>query len=248
MEERLQKILSKAGVASRREAEKLIIKGKVKVNGVIAKLGDKASFSDEILVNNKPIESEEEKVYFILNKPPKTVSTLKDNFNRQKVTDLIDTPYKIFPVGRLDYDTTGALILTNDGELANKLAHPKYQILRVYRARLNEKLTAKELKSLNGIVKVNNTKSVQDVIPVGEDSPKSYFVVLSLGTYHHVKKLFETVNKMVINLKRLEYAGITVEKLPLGHYRPLKLKEIKDLKNLVRLQEEKLLKNQTKKD
>ncbi|WP_322876339.1 pseudouridine synthase [Mycoplasmopsis felis] len=237
--ERLQKILSQAGVCSRREAENLIKENKVKVNGMIAKLGDKASFQDEILVNNIPIK-EEEKVYYVLNKPKKTISTLKDNFNRTSVVDLMDVPYKIFPVGRLDYDTTGVLIMTNDGELTNKLLHPKYQIPRVYRARLNEKLNKIELKKLNGIVKVNGVKSVQNVLPINEESPKSYFVILTQGTYHHVKELFKTVNKIVISLKRIEYAGITVDKMPLGTYRKLTIKEVKDLKNLVRIQEERL--------
>lgn len=237
--ERLQKILSQAGVCSRREAENLIKENKVKVNGMIAKLGDKASFQDEILVNNIPIK-EEEKVYYVLNKPKKTISTLKDNFNRTSVVDLMDIPYKIFPVGRLDYDTTGVLIMTNDGELTNKLLHPKYQIPRVYRARLNEQLNKIELKKLNGIVKVNGVKSVQNVLPINEESPKSYFVILTQGTYHHVKELFKTVNKIVISLKRIEYAGITVDKTPLGTYRKLTIKEVKDLKNLVRIQEERL--------
>ncbi|WP_036430490.1 pseudouridine synthase [Mycoplasmopsis felis] len=237
--ERLQKILSQAGVCSRREAENLIKENKVKVNGMIAKLGDKASFQDEILVNNIPIK-EEEKVYYVLNKPKKTISTLKDNFNRTSVVDLMDVPYKIFPVGRLDYDTTGVLIMTNDGELTNKLLHPKYQIPRVYRARLNEQLNKIELKKLNGIVKVNGVKSVQNVLPINEESPKSYFVILTQGTYHHVKELFKTVNKIVISLKRIEYAGITVDKMPLGTYRKLTIKEVKDLKNLVRIQEERL--------
>ncbi|BBU47754.1 pseudouridine synthase [Mycoplasmopsis felis] len=237
--ERLQKILSQAGVCSRREAENLIKENKVKVNGMIAKLGDKASFQDEILANNIPIK-EEEKVYYVLNKPKKTISTLKDNFNRTSVVDLMDVPYKIFPVGRLDYDTTGVLIMTNDGELTNKLLHPKYQIPRVYRARLNEQLNKIELKKLNGIVKVNGVKSVQNVLPINEQSPKSYFVILTQGTYHHVKELFKTVNKIVISLKRIEYAGITVDKMPLGTYRKLTIKEVKDLKNLVRIQEERL--------
>ncbi|TDV23044.1 23S rRNA pseudouridine2605 synthase [Mycoplasmopsis mustelae] len=237
---RLQKLLSQAGVASRREAEKLINDGHVKINGKIAKIGDKATFSDYILVKNKPIQ-QEEKVYYVLNKPTKTVSTFKDNFDRTTVVDLLDVPYRVFPVGRLDYDTTGVLIMTNDGDLTNKLLHPKYKIPRVYRARLNEKLKFKELKTLNSIVKVNGVKSVQQVIPIGEDSPKSYFVILTQGTYHHVKELFLTVNKTVINLKRVEYAGITVEKMRLGEYRKLTLKEVKMLKDLVKNQEKVLL-------
>ncbi|UUM19512.1 MULTISPECIES: pseudouridine synthase [unclassified Mycoplasma] len=232
--ERVQKLLSQAGVASRREAENLIKSHRVTINGKIAHLGDKASFKDQILVDNKPIFAQE-KVYFVLNKPPKTICTLKDNFNRTLVTDLIDTEHKIFPVGRLDYDTTGVLLLTNDGDLANKLMHPSYEIIRVYRARLNEPLSKGEFKKVNGPLMINNTESFQQVIQV---APKSYFVVLKVGTYHHVKKIFESVNKLVINLKRVEYAGITAEKLPLGHYRKLTFKEVKDLKNLVRLKEE----------
>ncbi|WP_027120982.1 pseudouridine synthase [Mycoplasma leonicaptivi] len=236
---RLQKILSMSGIASRREAETIILQKRVKINGKTAQLGDKATFNDEILVDNKPIQ-QENKVYFVLNKPAKTICTLKDNFNRTKVTDLIETPYKIFPVGRLDYDTTGVLILTNDGELSNKLTHPKYEIIRVYRARLDQKLTKSELKILNEPVKVNKVISKQTVLPVGENSPKSYFVILTQGTYHHVKELFKAVQKTVINLKRVEYAGITVEKMQLGEYRRLTNKELKDLKNYVRIQEEKL--------
>ncbi|AKA50224.1 pseudouridine synthase [Mycoplasmopsis gallinacea] len=235
-QERLQKILSQAGIASRRESEELIKKGRVIVNGKVAKLGDKASFKDEILVNGKPIQ-EEEKVYFLLNKPPKTVCTLKDNFNRTIVTDLIDTPYKIFPVGRLDYDTTGVLLLTNDGEMANKLIHPKYQIPRVYRARLNSPLTHKELKYLNTPVQINGKESKQDVLVADN---KSYFVILTVGTYHHVKELFKLVDRTVLNLKRIEFAGLTIEGLPVGAYRRLKLKELKFIRTLLEKKDEEL--------
>ncbi|UUD36613.1 rRNA pseudouridine synthase [Mycoplasmopsis citelli] len=232
--QRIQKLLSQAGIASRREAESFIKAGRVTINGKVAQLGDKATFKDEILVDKKPIAPEEH-VYFVLNKPPKTVCTLKDNFNRTIVTDLIDTPYKIFPVGRLDYDTTGVLLLTNDGDLSNKLTHPSFEILRVYRARLNEPLSKEEFKRLNRPLMINKTLSKQQII---QADTKSYFVILHVGTYHHVKKIFESVNKLVINLKRVEYAGITVEKLPVGHYRKLTLKEIKNLKNLVRIKGE----------
>ncbi|QGZ97885.1 pseudouridine synthase [Mycoplasma sp. NEAQ87857] len=228
--ERIQKLLSKAGIASRREAENLIKAKRVKINNQIAQIGDKATFKDNILVDNKPIQ-EENKVYFVLNKPPKTICSLKDNFNRKIVTDLIDTPYKIFPVGRLDYDTTGVLILTNDGDLANKLMHPKYKIVRVYRARLNSPLTKMELAKLNKPVMINKAFSNQDVIPV-EGTSKTYFVILTVGTYHHVKKLFKTVNKEVINLKRIEFGGVTVKGIPVGEYRKLNFKEIKILKQL----------------
>ncbi|MFV8473450.1 pseudouridine synthase [Mycoplasma sp. 4F] len=230
-EERIQKLLSQAGIASRREAESMILAGRVKLNGRLAKLGDKATFADTILVDNQPIQGQEEKVYFVLNKPPKTVCTLKDNFNRTIVTDLIDTPYRIFPVGRLDYDTTGVLILTNDGELASKLTHPSYGVIRVYRARLNEPLDKRQMAKLNKSVMINGTWSKQDVI---QADVKSYFVVLTQGTYHHVKELFKTVDRQVINLKRVEYGGITCKNIPVGMYRPLTIKEVKTLYSLVK--------------
>ncbi|MFV8482891.1 pseudouridine synthase [Mycoplasma sp. 1932B] len=230
-EERIQKLLSQAGIASRREAESMILAGRVKLNRRLAKLGDKATFADTILVDNQPIQGQEEKVYFVLNKPPKTVCTLKDNFNRTIVTDLIDTPYRIFPVGRLDYDTTGVLILTNDGELASKLTHPSYGVIRVYRARLNEPLDKRQMAKLNKPVMINGIWSKQDVI---QADVKSYFVVLTQGTYHHVKELFKTVDRQVINLKRVEYGGITCKNIPVGMYRPLTIKEVKTLYSLVK--------------
>lgn len=228
MKHRLQKILSEAGIASRRNSEQLIKDGRVKLNGKIATLGDKATFGDDILVDDKPIKREE-KVYFVLNKPPKTVCTLKDNFDRTIVTSLINTDAKIFPVGRLDYDTTGVLLLTNDGDLCNKLIHPRYQILRKYRARLDEPLTNEQLKLLNKPVLIKNKPSYQKVEQL---DTKTYLVSLSVGTYHHVKELFETVSRKVINLKRVEFAGITCEKIPVGEYRKLNFKEVKMLKAL----------------
>ncbi|SJZ40905.1 pseudouridine synthase [Mycoplasmopsis verecunda] len=229
--ERLQKLLSQSGVASRREAEEMIQAGRITVNGQVAVIGQKATFKDDILVDGVPLSGREEKVYFVLNKPPKTVCTLKDNFNRTIVTDLIDTPYRIFPVGRLDYDTTGVLILTNDGELASKLLHPSYQVVRVYRARLNEPLDKKQLAKLNKPVMINGKWSKQDVI---QADVKSYFVVLTQGTYHHVKELFKTVDREVINLKRVEYGGITCKNIPVGMYRPLTIKEVKTLYAMVK--------------
>ncbi|QDF64869.1 pseudouridine synthase [Mycoplasma nasistruthionis] len=230
--ERLQKLLSQAGIASRREAEKMILSNRVRVNGEIAVLGQRASFTDDIEVDGIPIE-QERKVYYVLNKPKHTLTTMKDPRNRDNVMNWIDVPYRVFPVGRLDYDTTGVLIFTNDGELANKLMHPSYGVKRVYRARLNEPLEKKELKILNGPVELEEGLISNQMVITADT--KSYFVVLSQGTYHHVKRLFEFVNKKVINLKRVEYAGVTVEKLPEGKFRSLTIKEIKNLHEWVRI-------------
>lgn len=204
--ERLQKILSQAGIASRRKAEELILAKKVKVNGEVAKLGDKASFNDDITVNGIPLDKEE-KVYIMLNKPDKTVTTIKDPQGRQTVVDLISVPSKIFPVGRLDYDTTGTLLLTNDGELSHRLTHPSFKVLRVYRARLNDPLPEDSLSFLNSDrVKIDGISTKQKVTKADN---KTYVVTLHVGSYHHIKRLFELVDREVIKLTRIEFAGLT---------------------------------------
>ncbi|BAW18258.1 pseudouridine synthase [Mycoplasmopsis bovigenitalium] len=238
--ERIQKLIAQSGKYSRREAEKLIENGKVKVNGKIAQLGDKATINDAIYINNKKIDLANNKlVYYVLNKPKKTITSLKDQFNRQTVVDLVPNDYRVVPVGRLDYNTTGTLILTNDLEIVNKLTHPKYEIPRTYRARIDEPLTLKQFNQLNSGIIVNGKISNQIVDQIEN---KSYLVTLNVGSYHHVKKLFEALGRKVINLKRVSYANINVEKMPEGTYRDLTFKELKDLKNIIRLQEEKLSK------
>ena len=230
--DRIQKLISQAGVASRRKAEELIKAGQVSVNGKIATLGDKATFADAILVNGKALQREE-LIYYMINKPNKTISTLNDPQGRRIITDLINDDRHIFPVGRLDYDTTGTLLLTNDGDLSNKLTHPSNGIMRVYRARISETLSADDLKFLNSDqVILENRQSNQTVEQV--DS-RTYVISLAVGTYHHVKRLFEMVNNEVISLTRIEFAGLThVGKLSRGEYRKLNPKEIKWLKDLVK--------------
>lgn len=232
MEEiRVQKLISQAGVASRREGEELIKKGKVIVNGKIAILGQRAFATDEIYVNGVALPRAQELKYYIINKPKKTICTLKDNFNRTIITDLIDEKDYIYPIGRLDYNTTGVLVLTNDGELANKLAHPSFEVVRRYRARLDYKLEKNELVFLNGDNVFVNGKLSKQIIELIES--KTYLVTLKEGSYHHIKKIFELVEREVIDLKRIEFAGLTVEKLMLGEYRKLKSTEIRGLKKLV---------------
>ena len=234
MKERVQKIIAQSGLCSRRRAEIFIKQGKVTINNQKASLGDKASFQDEVKVNNVPINSKEEKVYYLINKPPKTICTLKDPENRTLVTDLIKESRRIFPIGRLDYNTTGTLLLTNDGELSERLTHPKYEIVRIYRARLNEPLSLKELLFLNSNkVLIKNRQSIQKVVQV---ATKSYSIELKVGSYHHVKELFELVNKKVISLTRIAFGQIShVGSLSLGKFRKLKKQEIVHLKEITGL-------------
>ena len=228
---RVQKLISQAGVASRREAEELIKKGRVTINGEIAILGQRATMSDEIIVNGKALPQAQEHKYYIINKPKRTICTLKDNFNRTIITDLIDEKDYIYPIGRLDYNTTGVLLLTNDGELANRLAHPSFEVVRRYRARLDYKLEKPELSFLNGNNVIINGKVSKQIVELIES--KTYLVTLREGSYHHIKKIFELAEREVIDLKRIEFAGLTVEKLMVGEYRKLKSTEVKMLKKLV---------------
>lgn len=228
--ERIQKLISISGVASRRAAESLINEGKVLINGKVATLGDKGSFSDDITVDGISIQKQE-KVYYLLNKPTGTICTLKDPMNRTIVTSLINDNRYIFPVGRLDYNTTGTLLITNDGELSQKLTHPSFEIKRVYRARLSEPLTREQLNFLNSDkVMIDGKHSKQEVTQV---DTRSFVVVLTSGMNHHVKKLFQLVNRSVVQLTRIEFAGLThVGSLEKGQYRKLKPKEIKWLMEL----------------
>ncbi|WP_406616986.1 pseudouridine synthase [Mycoplasmopsis adleri] len=238
---RLQKLISMVGFCSRRRAEELISQGRVLLNKNVAKLGDKADQNDEIKIDGKLINlTKPNFLYYLLNKPKQTISTVKDPLKRTTVVDLIDTNEKIVPVGRLDYNTTGVLLLTNDNELVNKLTHPKYEIERTYRVRIDEPLTLKEFKEINKPVLVNGKYSNQIVDQV---DTKSYLVTLHVGSYHHVKELFKVFNRKVLGLKRISYANLTVEKLPEGAYRELTLKELKDLKTIIAKNEAKIKQN-----
>ncbi|MCP4337237.1 MAG: rRNA pseudouridine synthase [Mycoplasma sp.] len=228
-QERIQKLISQAGLMSRRKAEELIKQGKVKVNGSIAELGQKATFKDNIIVNGTPIFKQEH-VYYVLNKPAKTITALSDDRGRQTVKDIMNIDKYVFPIGRLDFNTTGVLLLTNDGELANKLMHPSNEVIRTYRARLDSPLTLDDLKFLNSKdVKLDEEQSIQIVQHIEK---KTYLVSLKQGKYHHVKRLFELVDRNVQGLHRIEFAGINVSKIPKGSFRKLKIKEVKHLKQL----------------
>ncbi len=236
--ERLQKVIAESGYTSRRKAEELIKDGKVKVNGIIIKeLGTKVSSSDEIIVNDQ-ILTIEEKVYYLLNKPREVVTTTSDEYNRKTVIDLIDTDKRIYPVGRLDYDTTGLLILTNDGELANRLMHPSNEIDKVYIAKIEGILTPKEMMELkNGVVidGVKTSKSRVKVRKVDKSNNTSIVeITIHEGKNHQVKRMFEAVGKEVIKLKRERIAFLDLTGLNSGEYRKLNHKEVSKLYELTK--------------
>ena len=236
--ERLPKILALSGYASRRKAEDLIKAGKVMVNGkVVRELGTKANFSDDILIDGKKIEREE-KEYYIFNKPRGVITSTSDDKGRKVVTDYFETNKRLYPVGRLDYDTTGLLILTNDGELANLIMHPRNEIEKQYIAKLEGIIKGEEINKLkNGIV-LDGTKCIPKRVKLREFDKKTntYIVeiVICEGKNHEVKRLFESVSFNVLKLKRERIGFLTLGKLKSGEYRKLNPKEFKQLYGLVK--------------
>ena len=236
--ERLQKYLSTCGVASRRKSEELILKGKVKVNGVVVHdLGFKVDNKDEVFVDDVQV-FKKEKEYYLLYKPEKVICSVSDEKGRTTVIDLIDTKEKIFPVGRLDYDTSGLLILTNDGELTNKLTHPSHNIEKTYYAKIDGIITKDELLKLeHGIILdgVKTKKAHAKVKKIDKRNNKSYVeLTISEGRNHQVKNMFAGVGHKVLKLKRTNYACLNLSNLSVGEYRNLTIKEVKQLYNMIK--------------
>ena len=228
--ERLQKVIASSGIASRRKAEELIKDGKVKVNGkVVKELGTKVDSKDTIEVNNKIIEKEI-KEYYLLNKPRGVITSTSDEKGRKTVIDLIDTTARIYPVGRLDYDTTGALLLTNDGEFANILTHPKNNIDKVYLAKLNGIIKGEQINKLKDGVILDNVLVKPSRVKLKKVNPESNTCMVEItiheGKNHEVKRLFESVGFLVDKLTRERIGIFNLEGLKSGEYRKLTPKEI----------------------
>ena len=236
--ERLQKVIANSGICSRRKAEELIVAGKVIVNGNIVKeLGVKVDSKDEIVVDGKLLEKEE-KVYFLLNKPRGVVTTTSDDKGRKTVVDLIKTDARIYPIGRLDYDTTGVLLLTNDGEFANLLMHPKNEVDKIYLAKVKGIATGKEVKALeNGVIIDDNIKvssSRVKIKKINREKEESFLeITIHEGKNHQVKKMLQQVGLDVIKLNREQFSFLTVGNLKSGEYRKLTTKEVHQLYNEV---------------
>ena len=231
--ERLQKIIANRGYTSRRKAEELILNGDVFVDGkVIKELGTKVSEDADIVINNTHLKAEE-KEYYLLNKPRGVISAVSDDKGRKVITDLIETTSRIFPVGRLDYDTIGLIILTNDGELANILMRPKDQVEKVYLAKIEGNLSMDELFKLKGGVDIDGVKCTPLKVKIKKSDKvkNSDLVEVSVeeGRNHIIKRLFETVNHEVLKLTRLKYGFLEIGNLKSGDYRFLTNKEVHKL-------------------
>jgi len=236
--ERLQKVIANAGITSRRKAEELILKGKVMVNGeVVKKLGTKVLPTDEIVVDGVMIEAES-KEYYLFNKPRGVITSTKDDKNRKTVMDFFDNDKRLYPVGRLDYDTTGALIITNDGDFANRMMHPSYKIDRSYIAKVEGLIDGKSINKIKSGVKIDNTIIYPSRVKLKKkDLAKKTSVVeitVHEGKNHEIKKIFEAVGFPVIKLKRESFGNLNVKNLKSGEYRKITSKELKQLYKLTK--------------
>ena len=237
--ERLQKVIANLGYTSRRKAEELIQAGKVKVNGEIVKeLGTKVKTSDTIEVENTILDNCKNYEYYLLNKPREVISSVSDEHGRKTVVDLIQTKERIYPVGRLDYDTTGIILLTNDGCLANKLMHPSSNIEKKYIAKVNGLVSGYDIKRLRDGVVIDGKKTSKAKVNLKKYDKKTDKSLVELiiheGRNHQVKKMFEAINHDVLKLKREKYANLDLTGLKPGEYRKLTNKEVAILYSLVK--------------
>ncbi|MHC5250313.1 pseudouridine synthase [Enterococcus sp. LJL90] len=237
--ERLQKVIAHAGIASRRKAEEYILQGRVKVNGkLVTELGVQVAKGDQVEVDGVPI-TQEDYVYYLLNKPRGYISSVTDDKERKVVTDLIpDETRRIYPVGRLDYDTTGLLLLTNDGELANLLTHPKHEVDKVYVAKVKGIATKPDLMPLTRGVRIEGKKTAParfDIISTDHKTGTSIVqLTIHEGRNHQVKNMLQAVGFPIQKLKREQYGPLTLKGVQTGQFRELSHKEVNQLKEQVK--------------
>lgn len=237
---RLQKYMAEAGVASRRKSEELILQGRVEVNGnVVTVPGTKIDGTEIIKVDGKLIKPEENKVYILLNKPVGYISTAKDQFDRKTVIDLVsNVKERIYPVGRLDYDTSGIILLTNDGELANRMTHPKHELPKVYRAIIKGALSQNEISMLQSGIIIEDYKTAPATVKVinAADNSSTVYITIHEGRNRQVRKMFEAIGHIVLRLKRIAIGPISIEGLEEGKWRNLDQKELTALRKMTGMQ------------
>lgn len=236
-QERLQKVIAQSGVTSRRKAEKLITDGLVKVNGrLVTELGTKVSSADKVEVDGVLLEKEAP-VYYLLYKPRGVISSIKDDKGRKVVSDfLMEVPERVFPIGRLDFDSSGIILLTNDGAFANQLMHPKYEVDKVYVAKINGLPDHRKLQQLKKGVKSENEllKAVRYRVLSTDRKNKTMIIELTLreGKNRHIRRMMKELGYPVLKLKREKYGILTLKGLQPGEYRSLTPKEVKQMRNI----------------
>ena len=234
--ERLQKVIAASGICSRRKAEQYIIDGRVKVDGtVITELGYQVKKSAIIEVDNNMIVRED-KVYYMMNKPKKILSSVGDDRGRSTVVDLMDVMQRVFPIGRLDYDSSGLLLLTNDGEFANLLMHPRYHIEKQYHVVIKGVLSGDAKMKLEKGIELDGSLTQKTKIKVHSRDIQKNMTTFSMtiheGRNRQIRRMLEIVGYEVVRLHRKQVGNLTLGSLETGEYRLLKPQEVKDLRNL----------------
>ena len=235
--ERLQKVIAHAGLASRRKAEELIKEGRVKVNGqVVRELGIKVGPSDKVEVNEVPLQKEVP-VYFVFYKPRGVISAVSDDKKRKVVTDYFPgIKERIYPIGRLDYDTSGLLLLTNDGEFANALMHPKHEVDKVYVAKVKDIPLRESLKKLEKGIMLEDGKTAPAKIKVLSADKRKQTAIIEItiheGRNRQVRRMFDAIGHPVLKLKRERYGYLTLQGLSAGDARELSPHEVKQMRAL----------------
>ncbi len=235
METRLQKFMADCGVASRRKCEEIILSGKVTVNGeIIRELGTKVTENDRVLVNGKPIKSVSKKIYILMNKPSGYLTSVGDDRGRSTVMDLVEGEIstRIFPVGRLDFDTEGLLIMTNDGNLANGLMHPKNKVEKTYKAVIDSVPSPADIEALKRGVVIDGRKTYPAKVNWLRDN--TVLITIHEGRNRQVRKMFETLGYKVKYLQRISIGNLKLGNVPLGRWRHMNSSEVNYLKNLCR--------------
>lgn len=234
---RINKFLAEAGVASRRKIDELILQGLIKVNGkTIQELGYKVLNTDFITVNGDPVKEIKHNIYILLNKPKNIITTTSDEHNRKTVLDIVKKDTRIFPIGRLDRNTTGVLLLTNDGEIAFRLTHPKYLIERTYSVKLDKELKENHAKSISeGIVLDDGDKTGPCELFINPTDNSKVIITLTEGKNREVRRIFEQFGYEVKQLDRKIFAGLTTKGLNRGDYRHLTKEELMGIRKLTKL-------------
>ena len=236
MQERLQKLISQAGIASRRAAEEMILAGRVAVNGtVVTELGSKADpASDRVSLDGKPLIFPSRKLYVLLNKPVGYMTTMSDPEGRPVVGDLLkDVGERVYPVGRLDYNTEGLLLLTSDGDWANRLMHPRHEVEKEYHVRVRGKVVQQQLRKLAEGVELDDGVTAPATVRLIKDSDRNDWISITIheGRNRQVRRMCEAVSLSVVRLKRVRYGAVSVGPLKVGEYRILSQAEVESLRN-----------------
>lgn len=235
MEERLQKYMAKCGVASRRKCEEIILNGNVEVNGsFITELGFKVNENDVVKVNGNIIKVEENKVYIILNKPTGYITSNSDEKDRKTILDIVNVKERIYPIGRLDYDSSGLLLLTNDGDVYNKIIHPKKEIEKRYLATVKGSFSKEQLEKFKAGVDIGGYITAPAKIKVVKEGKGNSVVEITIheGKNRQVRRMCSAFNHEVLSLKRIAIGKLSLDDLKEGHWRYLNEKEISYLKSL----------------